>query len=37
MVGLQQGNMITTDLETVLASHPDLNPELLRLVEPLAH
>lgn len=37
MVGLQQGEMTTIDLEAVLASHPDLSQEALRLAEPLAH
>lgn len=37
MVGLKQGEMITVDLETVLASRPDLSAEALRLAEPLAH
>lgn len=37
MVGLKQGEMVTVDLETVLSSHPDLSPELLKLAEPLAH
>lgn len=37
MIGLAQGEMVTVALEEVLASHPELNPELLRLAEPLAH
>lgn len=37
MVALKQSQMVTVDLEVVLAGHPDLSPELLKLAEPLAH
>ncbi|MCE5198061.1 MAG: 6-phosphofructokinase [Armatimonadota bacterium] len=37
MIGLKAGEMITTDIETVLSTSPELSKEALRLAEPLAH
>ena len=37
MIGIQSGKIITTNLETVLASEPELSEEALRLAEPLTH
>lgn len=37
MVGIIDGRIVTTDLNTVLKSSPVLSDELLRLAEPLSH
>jgi 6-phosphofructokinase len=37
MVGIKDGMMVTTELETVLATRPELSAEALRLAEPLSH
>lgn len=37
MVGVRGGAIITVDLDTVLAGHPELSAESLRLATPLAH
>ena len=37
MVGLNGEDIVTVDIETVLAGHPELNKQTLRLAEPLAH
>lgn len=37
MVGVGDSEIVTTDLETVLATRPTLSKEALRLAEPLSH
>lgn len=37
MVGLNGNEIVSVDILDVLAGHPELDPELLRLAEPLAH
>ncbi len=37
MVGIRAGEIVATDLGAVLSGSPELNPEKLRLAEPLAH
>ncbi|MCE5314311.1 MAG: 6-phosphofructokinase [Armatimonadota bacterium] len=37
MMGIRDGKMVTTDLETVLAARPELSAESIRLSEPMSH